>query len=84
MPTSDAECFAARRLQAAGAVLVAKLATGEMAYDDVWFDGFTKNPWNIAEGSSGSSAGVTAYYCGLVNHANFAVSGICFLPKQGS
>lgn len=84
MPTSDAECLVACRLQAAGAVLVAKLATGEMAYDDVWFDGFTKNPWNIAEGSSGSSAGVTAYYCGLVNHANFAVSGICFLPKQGS
>ncbi len=45
------------RLKEAGAVLVAKLATGEMAYDDVWFDGFTKNPWNIAEGSSGSSAG---------------------------
>ena len=64
-------------------MLVAKLATGEMAYDDVWFDGFTKNPWNIAEGSSGSSAGVTAYY-GFVNYANFAVSGICFLPKQGS
>ena len=48
------------RLQQAGAVLVAKLATGEMAYDDVWFDGFTKNPWNIAEGSSGSSAGPAA------------------------
>lgn len=48
------------KLQAAGAVLVAKLATGEMAYDDVWFDGFTKNPWNIAEGSSGSSAGPSA------------------------
>ena len=58
------------RLQQAGAVLVAKLATGEMAYDDVWFDGFTKNPWNIAEGSSGSSAGpAAAVAAGLVPFA---------------
>ena len=58
------------RLQEAGAVLVAKLATGEMAYDDVWFDGFTKNPWNIAEGSSGSSAGpAAAVAAGLVPFA---------------
>ncbi len=83
-PTLDAKCCAACRLQAAGAVLVAKLATGEMAYDDVWFDGFTKNPWNIAEGSSGSSAGVTADPSCTVNHTNFPVSGICFLPRQGS
>ena len=45
------------RLRAAGAVLIAKVATGEMAYDDIWWGGFVKNPWNIAEGSSGSSAG---------------------------
>lgn len=58
------------RLRQAGAVLVAKLATGEMAYDDVWFDGFTKNPWNIAEGSSGSSAGpAAAVAAGLVPFA---------------
>lgn len=58
------------RLREAGAVLVAKLATGEMAYDDVWFDGFTKNPWNIAEGSSGSSAGpAAAVAAGLVPFA---------------
>lgn len=51
-------------------MLVAKLATGEMAYDDVWFDGFTKNPWNIAEGSSGSSAGpAAAVSAGLVPFA---------------
>ena len=37
------------RLHAAGAVLIAKLATGEMAYDDVWWGGKVKNPWNIAE-----------------------------------
>ena len=41
-----------------------------MAYDDVWFDGFTKNPWNIAEGSSGSSAGpAAAVAAGLVPFA---------------
>ncbi len=49
-----------RRLQNAGAVLIAKLATGEMAFDDVWWGGKVKNPWNIDEGSSGSSAGPAA------------------------
>ena len=48
------------RLQSAGAVLIAKLATGEMAFDDVWWGGKVKNPWNINEGSSGSSAGPAA------------------------
>ncbi len=48
------------RLQKAGAVLVAKLATGEMAFDDVWWGGKVKNPWNLDEGSSGSSAGPAA------------------------
>ena len=48
------------RLQRAGAVLVAKLATGEMAFDDVWWGGKVKNPWNLEEGSSGSSAGPAA------------------------
>jgi Asp-tRNA(Asn)/Glu-tRNA(Gln) amidotransferase A subunit family amidase len=41
-------------------VLVAKLATGEMAFDDVWWGGKVKNPWNLEEGSSGSSAGPAA------------------------
>ena len=40
---------ARRRLRRAGAVLVAKLATGEMAFDDVWWGGMVKNPWNIAQ-----------------------------------
>jgi len=44
------------RLEKAGAVLVAKLATGELAHDDVWFGDQTKNPWDITEGSGGSSA----------------------------
>ena len=45
------------RLDAAGAVLVAKLSLGEFAQGDVWFGGTTKNPWKIDQGSSGSSAG---------------------------
>jgi len=45
------------RLREAGAVLVAKLATGLFAQNDQWFRGRTNNPWNLAQGSSGSSAG---------------------------
>lgn len=45
------------RLRGAGAVLVAKLATGEFARGDRWYRGRTLNPWNLDEGSSGSSAG---------------------------
>lgn len=45
------------RLREAGCVLLAKLATGEFAQGDRWFRGQTRNPWNVAEGSSGSSAG---------------------------
>jgi Asp-tRNA(Asn)/Glu-tRNA(Gln) amidotransferase A subunit family amidase len=44
-------------LRDAGAVLVAKLTTGELAQGDRWFGGMTRNPWNTEEGSSGSSAG---------------------------
>ncbi len=45
------------RLDEAGAVLVAKLTLGALAMGDVWYDGKTRNPWNLEEGSSGSSAG---------------------------
>ena len=45
------------RLQAAGAVLVAKLSLGALALNDIWFGGQTMNPWLPEEGSSGSSAG---------------------------
>ncbi|MDE2877125.1 MAG: amidase [Gemmatimonadota bacterium] len=45
------------RLRDAGAVLIAKLATGEFARGDRWYRGRTLNPWNLDEGSSGSSAG---------------------------
>ncbi|MFI5245726.1 MAG: amidase, partial [Gemmatimonadales bacterium] len=46
-----------QRLDAAGAVLVAKLTLGELAMGDVWFGGRTNNPWKPDSGSSGSSAG---------------------------
>jgi Asp-tRNA(Asn)/Glu-tRNA(Gln) amidotransferase A subunit family amidase len=45
------------RLDAAGAVLVAKLSMGALALNDIWFGGQTMNPWLLEEGSSGSSAG---------------------------
>ena len=56
----DEDATVVRCLEAAGAVLVAKLSMGELAWGDVWFGGTTKNPWNITEGSSGSSAGSAA------------------------
>ncbi len=46
-----------RRLDDAGAVLVAKLSMGALALNDIWFGGQTMNPWLPEEGSSGSSAG---------------------------
>ena len=59
-----------QRLQAAGAVLVAKLTTGEMAFGDQWAGGRTNNPWNPEQGSSGSSAGPgAATAAGLVAFA---------------
>lgn len=48
------------RLEDAGAVLLAKLSVGALAWGDVWFDATTKNPWNPEQGSSGSSAGPAA------------------------
>jgi Asp-tRNA(Asn)/Glu-tRNA(Gln) amidotransferase A subunit family amidase len=50
----------ARRLEAAGAVLIAKLSLGAIAMGDNWFGGKTLNPWNLEQGSSGSSAGSAA------------------------
>jgi Asp-tRNA(Asn)/Glu-tRNA(Gln) amidotransferase A subunit family amidase len=49
-----------RRLEEAGAVLLAKLTLGELAWGDVWYGGQTRNPWNPEQGSSGSSAGSAA------------------------
>ena len=53
----DEDATVVKRLDAAGAVLVAKLTLGALAEGDVWFGGKTRNPWNPAQGSSGSSAG---------------------------
>lgn len=53
----DEDATVVQRLDAAGAVLVAKLTLGALALGDVWFGGRTRNPWNPKQGSSGSSAG---------------------------
>jgi Asp-tRNA(Asn)/Glu-tRNA(Gln) amidotransferase A subunit family amidase len=53
----DEDATVAKRLDEAGAVLVAKLTLGALAQGDVWFGGVTRNPWNTNQGSSGSSAG---------------------------
>ena len=59
-----------KRLDAAGAVLVAKLTLGELAQGDTWFGGMTRNPWKVDQGSSGSSAGSSsATAAGLVGFA---------------
>src|SRR5579863_9169487 len=60
-------CTAIDRLEKAGAVLLAKLSMGALAQGDKWFGGVTKNPWNLEQGSSGSSAGsASATAAGLV------------------
>jgi len=56
----DEDAFVYRQLKNAGAVLCAKLSLGALAYDNKWFGGFTRNPWNLQGGSSGSSAGSAA------------------------
>jgi Asp-tRNA(Asn)/Glu-tRNA(Gln) amidotransferase A subunit family amidase len=66
----DQDATVVERLDAAGAVLVAKLTLGELAQGDVWFGGMTKNPWKVDQGSSGSSAGpASATAAGLVGFA---------------
>jgi Asp-tRNA(Asn)/Glu-tRNA(Gln) amidotransferase A subunit family amidase len=66
----DVDAAVVERLSAAGAVLVAKLTTGELAFGDQWFGGRTNSPWNPEEGSSGSSAGSgAAPAAGLVGFA---------------
>ncbi|HKH59211.1 MAG TPA: amidase [Flavitalea sp.] len=56
----DENAYIYIRLKDAGAVLCAKLSLGALAYDNKWFGGFTRNPWNLQQGSSGSSAGSAA------------------------
>ncbi len=66
----DEDAHVVKQLDEAGAVLVAKLTLGALAWGDVWFNGVTKNPWNVEQGSSGSSAGPgSAVAAGLVGFA---------------
>jgi Asp-tRNA(Asn)/Glu-tRNA(Gln) amidotransferase A subunit family amidase len=68
VPKTDATVV--QRLNAAGAVLVAKLSLGALALNDIWFGGQTMNPWLLEEGASGSSAGPgAATAAGLVGFA---------------
>jgi Asp-tRNA(Asn)/Glu-tRNA(Gln) amidotransferase A subunit family amidase len=53
----DYDASVVEMLRDAGAVLIAKLTTGELAAGDNWFGGQTKSPWDPSQGSSGSSAG---------------------------
>ncbi|XP_022143480.1 uncharacterized protein LOC111013354 isoform X2 [Momordica charantia] len=67
----DVEAWVYQQLKSAGAVLVAKLVSGSLAYDDIWFGGRTRNPWNIEEFSTGSSAGPAA--CTSAGMVPFAI-----------
>ena len=66
----DADATVYSKLTAAGAILVAKLSTGALAVGAQWFGGLTRNPWNLSEDASGSSAGSgAATAAGLVGFA---------------
>ncbi len=66
----EEDAFVYTKLKEAGAVLVAKFTLGALAMGDYWFGGRTRNPWNLEEGSSGSSAGSTsATVAGLIPFA---------------
>jgi Asp-tRNA(Asn)/Glu-tRNA(Gln) amidotransferase A subunit family amidase len=66
----DETATVVQKLEDAGAVLVAKLTLGALAWGDVWYGGKTRNPWNTEQGSSGSSAGPgSATAAGLVAFA---------------
>jgi Asp-tRNA(Asn)/Glu-tRNA(Gln) amidotransferase A subunit family amidase len=63
-----------KRLDTAGAVLIAKLTMGALAQGDLWgskqHGARTRNPWNPKQGSSGSSAGsASAVSAGCVGFA---------------
>ena len=68
--TIDEDAYVYTKLSEAGAVLVAKFTLGALAMGDYWYGGRTRNPWNLKNGSSGSSAGSTsATVAGLVPFA---------------
>jgi Asp-tRNA(Asn)/Glu-tRNA(Gln) amidotransferase A subunit family amidase len=82
VPNGDAEVV--RRLEKAGAILVAKLSLGALAYGDVWFGGKTRTPWDLGKGASGSSAGsAAATAAGLVGFSlGSETSGSIVSPCQ--
>ena len=64
------DSYVYKQLKNAGAVLCAKLSMGALANNNKWFGGETKNPWNLKQGSSGSSAGsASATAAGLLPFA---------------
>jgi len=66
----DEDATVVKRLDEAGAILLAKFSLGSLAMDDVWFGGLTRNPWDLNQGSSGSSAGsASATAAGLIPFA---------------
>ncbi|MBN7809717.1 amidase [Algoriphagus sp. H41] len=66
----DETATVVQKLDEAGGVLVGKFTLGALAMGDVWYGGVTKNPWNLKQGSSGSSAGsASAVSAGLVPFA---------------
>ncbi len=66
----DEDAAVVQRLREAGAVLIAKMSMGSLAMGDVWFGGITRNPWDLKQGSSGSSAGsASAVAAGLLPFA---------------
>jgi Asp-tRNA(Asn)/Glu-tRNA(Gln) amidotransferase A subunit family amidase len=68
--TIEEDAVVIKKLDEAGAILVAKLTLGALAWGDVWYGGTTRNPWNPEQGSSGSSAGpASATAAGLVAFA---------------
>jgi Asp-tRNA(Asn)/Glu-tRNA(Gln) amidotransferase A subunit family amidase len=68
VPEHDATVV--QRLHEAGAVMLGKTTVGALAYGDIWYGGTTRNPWNLEEGASGSSAGSgSATAAGLVAFA---------------
>ncbi|MCZ6834767.1 MAG: amidase [Planctomycetota bacterium] len=67
---AEGDAAVVKKLEEAGAVLVAKLTLGALAMGDHWYGGRTNNPFNPEQGSSGSSAGsAAATAAGLVAFA---------------
>ena len=84
--TFDFDATVVKRLDDAGAILIAKLTLGALAQGNRWWKERTRNPWwpeNLSPGSSGSSAGpasATAAGCvgfSIGSETNGSISAIC-------